>query len=560
MDIRKEIDLEKIPSAQGAAFDSYTNELDARCHPETRKDLLHQVRDWAKDSPGKCIFWLNGVAGTGKSTISRTVAQSFNDDGQLGASFFFKRGESERENASKFFTTIAAQLLRRIPGLIPHIRSAIEEEPEIAAKSLERQFKSLVFQPLEKLNRAIPLVLVVDALDECQGDNIIKQVLHLLAKMHELKTVQVRVFLTSRPELPIRLGFDRMSPGTHHGMILQDVPPATIQHDISVFLEGEFSKIKSDFNLAHKYSPESQLSPDWPGDEIIQKLAKIAIPLFIFAATISRFVGDTRDWNPKQRLATILEYGTTREDSQPDTTQEESSRLQLDQTYVPVLKQLEFGKTERELERFGQQFRNIVGSIVILADPLSTSSLSNLLGISKDKVEGKLHSLHSVLSVPSDPNLPVRLLHLSFREFLVDPEKERRDYWFWTDEKKAHAMIATRCLEVLSSRLKENICSLEYPGMSRRELNSAKIDERLPEHVRYSCRYWVYHLKRSGGRIFNEDAVHTFLRNHFLHWLEALSLIGQISDCISLIDTLRSLTDVRYSAFHTVVITFTMLI
>ncbi|KAF3927833.1 hypothetical protein ABW20_dc0102572 [Dactylellina cionopaga] len=532
LDIRKEIDLSKIPSAQGAAFDSYTNELDARCHPDTRKDLLHQVKEWAKDSQGKCIFWLNGVAGTGKSTISRTVAQSFNDDGRLGASFFFKRGENERENASKFFTTIAAQLLRRIPGLIPHIRSAIDEEPEIAAKSLEKQFNSLVFQPLEKLNLApTSLVLVIDALDECEGDDSIRQVLYLLSKIQELKTVQVRVFLTSRPELPIRLGFDHMSPGTHEGIVLQDVPPATIEHDISAFLKEEFSKIKLDFNRALEYSPESRLPPDWPGDESIQKLTKMAIPLFIFAATICRFIGDTLDWNPKQRLATVLEYGTIGEASQ------------LDRTYLPVFRQLEVGCSQPQLKRFSQEFKKIIGSIVILADPLSTSSLANLLGISKEKIDGKLHRLHSVLSVPSDPKLPVRLLHLSFREFLVDSDKGSGDFWFWIDEKETHAMIATRCLKILSASIKENICSMEYPGMPKRELSSAKIDECLPVHVQYACRYWLYHLERSGKRIYDGDEVHTFLRIHFLHWLEALSLIGKMTGSIGLIDTLRSLSD-----------------
>ena len=101
-----------LPYVEAAAFDSHVDELDARCHPGTREDLLHRIREWAQDPQGKCIFWLNGMAGTGKSTISRTVAQSFAEDGQLGASFFFKRGEGERGNASRFFTTITLHLVR----------------------------------------------------------------------------------------------------------------------------------------------------------------------------------------------------------------------------------------------------------------------------------------------------------------------------------------------------------------------------------------------------------------------------------------------------------------
>src|SRR5438477_1558060 len=111
-----------LPCVDAATFDSHADELDARCHPGTQEDLLRQIWGWAQDPQGKCIFWLNGMAGTGKSTISRTVAQSFADEGLLGASFFFKRGEGDRGNATRFFTTITAQLVAKVPALIPYVR------------------------------------------------------------------------------------------------------------------------------------------------------------------------------------------------------------------------------------------------------------------------------------------------------------------------------------------------------------------------------------------------------------------------------------------------------
>src|SRR5580700_4769972 len=133
-DIHQKIDLSKLPFAEGAAFDSYVDELDARCHPETRIDLLRHIKEWVDDPQGKCIFWLNGMAGTGKSTVARTVAQSFADDGRLGASFFFKRGEGERGNASRFFTTIAAQLVRTVPATTPYLSKAIDADPGISGR------------------------------------------------------------------------------------------------------------------------------------------------------------------------------------------------------------------------------------------------------------------------------------------------------------------------------------------------------------------------------------------------------------------------------------------
>ncbi|KAK4096065.1 hypothetical protein N658DRAFT_501994 [Parathielavia hyrcaniae] len=101
------------PTADDAAFDSNAEEHNAQCHPDTRTELLGQIKEWANDSQAESIFWLNGMAGTGKSTISRTVAQSFKDQNLLGASFFFKRGEGDRGKATLFFPPLPASLYAR---------------------------------------------------------------------------------------------------------------------------------------------------------------------------------------------------------------------------------------------------------------------------------------------------------------------------------------------------------------------------------------------------------------------------------------------------------------
>ena len=528
------IDLAKLPTAEAAAFDSYVDELDARCHPDTRRDLLHQIREWASDPQGKCIFWLNGMAGTGKSTISRTVAQSFADDCQLGASFFFKRGEGERGNASRFFTTITTQLLDKLPALIPYVSNVINAERSISGKSLEEQFKKLIFQPLSQIKKtskqASTLVIVVDALDECEREGDVKTILRLLSQTQNLESIRMRIFLTSRPEFPIRLGFKKMASDAHQDMILQDIPQAVIERDISAYLKDELERIGDEYNSS---SPDSLLPQDWPGDGTIQALTAVAVPLFIFAATVCRFVADpTWGWDPSGRLATVLKYQTT------------SQASKLDQTYLPVIQHLAVGRTDSDKEILSREFREIVGSIVVLANPLSTSSLARLLGISKEVIDSRLHSLHSVLSIPSNRNIPVRLLHLSFREFLLDPEKQgKSEFWFWVDGKKAHDMLAASCLKLMSS-LSENICRLESPGTLRREIDSQTIDDCLPADVRYACRYWIHHLEQSGKRIRDQDTVHIFFQEHFLHWLEALSLIRAISESITLVSTLQSLTAV----------------
>jgi hypothetical protein len=220
----------------------------------------------------------------------------------------------------------------------------------------------------------------------------------------------------------------------------------------------------------------------------------------------------------------------------------------LDATYLPILNQLVIGRTSPEKDRLVDEFRDVVGSIVLLAEPLSISSLARLLNISKAAIDGRLRSLHSVLRVPSNADYPVRLFHLSFRDFLVDPAR-RATNPFYVDEKKTHKRIASSCLRFMnfSGYLKENICNLKMPGALRIDVNAKTIDTCLPADIRYACLYWVYHLKQSNTCITDGDQVHLFLKHHFLHWLEGLSFMGKISESISMINTLQELLEVGYS-------------
>jgi type II secretory pathway predicted ATPase ExeA len=282
--VGQKIDLSKLPQAAGAAFDSYADELDARCHPETRIELRQEIKEWADNTQGKCIFWLCGSAGTGKSTVSRTVAQSFADEGQLGGSFFFKRGEGDRGNASRFFTTITAQLVAKIPALLSFVSEAIEADPSLTGKSVKQQFEKLLLRPLSKVRGQMPrLVIIIDALDECERDEDISNIRLLLAQVRQITTVSLRIIVTSRPELPIRLGFVNIPQGVYQDLVLHEIPRPTIEHDISVFLKHEFGKIRNNSEHLH---PNRIIPSDWPDETNLKTLVDIAIPLFIFAATV----------------------------------------------------------------------------------------------------------------------------------------------------------------------------------------------------------------------------------------------------------------------------------
>jgi hypothetical protein len=138
LNIHQKLVLDKLRSADNAVFDSHDEEYNARCYQGTRTELLRQIYSWASDRGSERIFWLNGMAGTGKSIVSRTVAQNFADKGDLGASFFFKRGEGDRGYAGLFIATIATHLVQKLPSLAPYIQNAIEADPGISRKALKQ--------------------------------------------------------------------------------------------------------------------------------------------------------------------------------------------------------------------------------------------------------------------------------------------------------------------------------------------------------------------------------------------------------------------------------------
>ncbi|KAF2175486.1 hypothetical protein K469DRAFT_610575, partial [Zopfia rhizophila CBS 207.26] len=168
-----------------ASFNSYSKQQEPTCLPDTRIDLLNEICNWADGQDEQCIFWLNGLAGTGKSTIARSVARKYHEQERLGASFFFSRGGGDVSHAGRFVTSIAVQLANSVPTLQQHICATITERSDIASQSLHDQWRQLVLRPLSKQDGngcQSSYVLVVDALDWC--DDNIRIIVQLLAKLY----------------------------------------------------------------------------------------------------------------------------------------------------------------------------------------------------------------------------------------------------------------------------------------------------------------------------------------------------------------------------------------
>jgi NACHT domain len=468
------------------------------------------------------------MAGTGKSTISRTVARYFADQRRLGASFFFSRGQGDLGHAEKFFTTIASQIAHALPTLKRHICEAVAEDHRIGTQGLSEQWKKLVFRPLSKLENSLsqrlPIILVIDALDECEREDRkddTRVILRLLAEAKDLPTIQLRIFLTSRPEVSIYHGFSAMSKFTHQDCILHHISKDIIEHDILIFIRYEFERIR-----------KKRLLSNWPKVEDINSLARDANGLFIYAATICRFV-DRR--HPKKQLSIILQCMG----SSPPTLRT-SPTQSLDEMYSQVLKSsISMNYDEEDREEILDLFKQTVGSIVILSNTLSTTALASLLDLLIRDVDEILKHLQAVLDVPDALDLPVRLIHPSFRDFLLDKNR-CSNLHFWVDERQAHRTLADDCIRLMSNSLKQDVCRQVAPGTFVDDVERSRIEQFLPPEVRYACLYWIQHLQKSGAQLHENDHVYQFLQKHLLHWLEALGWIRKTSEGIFAILSLEA--------------------
>jgi hypothetical protein len=522
--------LAKLPVATGAAFSSYHRQHEPQCTPDTRVELLGQLQKWSYNQD-KYIFWLGGLAGTGKSTVARTAASSFSSQKRLGASFFFSRGGGDLGNAAKFVSTLAYQLANLSVSFKRLVCEAIAEQSGITQQGLRNQWEALILRPLSKLSsgqsQLLTLVFVVDALDECDREEDIKLILQLFVEVKDLNTVRLRIFVTSRPETAIRFGFRDMPEIIHQDLLLHDIPRSIVEHDISVFVIHELSNIKKQHNY---------LSEDWPDNKDVELLVQRSDCLFIYAATACRFVGD-QDWPPEDRLSLILQGDATGE----------SPTANLDNMYTQVLQcSVIKNRQGKEKAKLSERFKQIVGSIILLFDVLSVVGLAKLLSTAVANVDIALSPLHSVLNISTDRNASIRLLHPSFRDFLLDNTR-CPDIDFWTDQEIGHMKLAENCLRLMSDTLKKDICNLRIPGTLIHEVQIDKINLYLPKYVQYSCRYWVDHLgqvsnvRRNEIGLRDDGQIHNFLKKHFLHWLEALSLMGKMPEGVLMVTKLESM-------------------
>lgn len=526
-----------LDSAKGAAY--YSD--NSRCLPETRVSLRTELINWtdSDDLDTKGIFWISGMAGMGKSTIARTVAEHCNDRGHLVASFFFARAVADRSDIARLVSTIACQLADASTILKRQICRALSNCHDHSSHPLAEQWKLLIKQPLQELEhpaegvRVQPptLVLVVDALDECSDDKGIVNFLRVLEGLKEVKFVRFRVLITSR-DVPVVLEYMGMLKENTRRCNLSEVSQGEIEGDLRNFYFDKLCQIKEKYFRRRR----KQLD-DWPKGTDVARLVNQTDGLFQYAEVACRVIGGS-DGSPANRLEMLL---NTRQSGGLDEIYSKALELSIPTTSTD------------DRNNFFQRFRQVVGAIVLSFDPLSRKGISHLLQgefNDSDVVADHLDHLHSVLYVPEAEDSVIRVIHLSFRDFLT--EKRCKILEFQIDKEEVHERLFRGCIALMSSStgLRKDICDLKAPGtriVERKEkTDGVEVVERikLPRielEVQYACRFWVNHLGQIKYKPDHFKLALEFLKGHFLHWLEALSLMGKTSEGVLAVISLESL-------------------
>jgi hypothetical protein len=476
----------------------YGRDLDP-CEEGTRTKVIERIRDWSNDSKTGSgqIFWLRDAAGTGKTTIAVTVAQTWIQEERLAGRFFFTPN-TKRLGGMNIIDILCTTLAKDMAELQPSLKSAVEAAIQSTSPThfdLESQFDRMIIAPLKTV--ATPLFLIIDALDNCEedeGNNTRGKLIEIILRL--LPTApNVRLFLTSRP-LPDIASYLEHSPLVHG----QDVQLLDIHHtgkldDIRVYVSKRLPK----------YTEEQK-----------ELIASRSDGLFIWAATACRLLRNARQ--PKR----ILEQFVT-----------EKTESILDALYMEVLHQALIDRNAPEL------MLSVLQMIINAYEPISISTIQVLLP-ENEFVDEYVQDLGSVLK-DGDPHRPIRVLHPTFREFILDPV---RPNGFAIIPSEAHAAIALGCLVPLEGFLKCDILGQILPHQLIPQNSDipnlqSQLEDRLSPALRYASLYWPYHAAAAIESMQNFDQFGTIISKKFLNWVELMSLRGKLPACVEGLSMLR---------------------
>ncbi|KAF6742102.1 hypothetical protein DFP72DRAFT_214598 [Ephemerocybe angulata] len=455
--------------AAGAIHDSNERCDAPKCMKETRVAVQEDIMSWIDsgdhDAQSKKIMWVTGPAGTGKSAILGTIADTCKKKGTLAASFFFSAfsGSVDRRTKRCLVPTLAFQLMEHggAGGTREHVLSLIaRDQGMIFTKNLEGQFIAMVLNPLlsrtqehERSGRAAPRVIIIDGLDECdivqndpadpvhakaqpirQKEDEQREILSLLLLAATNPSFPFRILIASRPEVTIRDFFATDGKACTRELFLDNKydPDA----DIALFYDAKFSMICRHLGI----NPEA-----WPGRAAMLTLVRNASGQFIYAATVVRYIeglphspkphwqSSDKPSTPHQRLQHILGQQRTGSPHNPLEDLDALYRLILETCPDPELSMKWLRATQIPLVSPVWLLR-LVLQVSLGEEQYALGPLSSLVS-----TQISLENLHS----------PYSFHHKSFLDFIADPTRCGKRF---LTEEEGLTWIAQRFFQTLGKR------------------------------------------------------------------------------------------------------------
>ncbi|KAB5588635.1 Vegetative incompatibility protein HET-E-1 [Ceratobasidium theobromae] len=462
------------------------------CTEDTRKGILANLNSWSDNTDGEKVYWMDGMAGTGKTTIACTLASQLESRGQLAASFFCTRTSPECRDADRIVPTIAYQLARRSTAFKSALCQALDKDPDIGSQNIFTQFERLLKEPLEEVKDKMGnnLVVVIDALDECTDPQIVGQILDVLFRF--VANLPVKFFVTSRPEAIIREKMMSSGNSSRSILHLHDIEQSLVQQDIELYLQEELISIS-------------------PSSDDVKQLATLAGKLFVYAATAVRYIMvKSRGAIPRDRLAIMLAVDS----------KSKEKHAQIDSLYTAILEAvLKAGGLEPE-ER--ERMERVIWTAVCAREPIPVETMAALVESDEDQTLAALEPFRSVLHVSDHTGL-VSTLHASFPDYILS---QTRSGEFFCDMRTHSQLLGRRCLEIMKGQLRFNICNLPssfLPDSDVPDLD-ARIEMNISSSLSYTCRYWPEHLILAMASDELRAMVDEFLSQRLLFWMEVLNL------------------------------------
>jgi NACHT domain len=494
------VKTEHIKTLEPVRMDAFSR---PECLPGTRLDILEFITHWlTTPTPqhDQNILWLHGPVGSGKSTLSTTIAERFRELGRLGAFIFFNRDDPTRSDPAVVVRTLAHQLATFDHYIASAISTKIETLPRIGEASIRLQFANLLVEPLlsfAERHTQGPIIIVFDGLDECGNMRSRKELIERLAEELAKLPPIFRIFITSRAESDIEAAF---APRSNILRVELDVTTESSAADIVVYLRHRMAKIRK--------SSMYNLPADWPGEERIQALARHSAGLFVWASTAATFIEEGH--NPEEQLDILL--------SSKSRNKAESA---LDALYATALDTA--GKWDNDT--FTSDFCSVLGTILVARTPLSDQAIDQILGLSGYRRSQFVLSRLGCL-LHWRPGQRIRVLHTSIADYLSDSHRCGNHPWF-IDVLSHSRGLALACLRIMKVKLRFNICRLQTSYLCNDDVPdlSARAGAVIGDHLSYSCRFWADHLQTTSPDDEILEEVQGFLHNRLLYWLEVLSLI-----------------------------------